>query len=248
MLQELKEHVASNLSHHQKEVLKSVLRKVHLYSPRPEQVYLESVVSNSPSLFFIQIGANDGQDFVRTVLGQRQGRHKISGILVEPQRYFYEKLQSTYDGVQGVELLNVAISDTDKSLTLYHVDYDHQDLPDWAKGLGSFSKAVLLSHSHLIQDLESKIRELPVKCMTVSELLKRSGGAQLDVLITDTEGHDFVILKQFDFATVKPKLIIYESKHLSPADFAACEKMLLGVGYKVTHLNNDNSVAVLNQP
>lgn len=248
MLQEIKERVASNLSHHQKEVLKSVLRKIHLYNPRPEQVYLESIVSNSPSLFFIQIGANDGQDFVRTVIGQQRDRHKISGILVEPQRYFYNKLQSTYEGVQGIELLNVAISDSDESLTLYHIDYEHQDLPDWAKGLGSFSKDVLLSHRHLIQDLESKIRELPVQCMTVKELLKKSGGAQLDVLITDTEGHDFIILKQFDFATVKPRLIVYESKHLSPTDFAACEKMLSGFGYKVTHLHNDNSVAVLSQP
>lgn len=245
MLQEIKERVASNLSHHQKEVLKSVLRKVHLYSPRPEQVYLESIVSNSPSLFFIQIGANDGQDFVRTVVGQQQDRCKISGILVEPQRYFYDKLKSTYAGVKGIQLLNVAISDRDESLTLYHIDYEHQDLPDWAKGLGSFSKQVLLSHNHLIDDLESKIRELPVKCMTVNELLKQSGGAQLDVLITDTEGHDFIILKQFDFANVRPRLIVYESKHLSPADFAACEKMLSGFGYKITHLHNDNSVAVL---
>lgn len=245
MLQEIKERVASNLSHQQKEALKSVLRKVHLYSPRPEQVYLESIVSKSPSLFFIQIGANDGQDFVRTVVGQHQGQRRISGILVEPQRYFYEKLQSTYADVKGIELLNVAISDTDKSLTLYHIDYEHQDLPGWAKGLGSFSKDVLLSHNHLIDGLESKIRELPVKCMTVNELLKKSGGAQLDVLITDTEGHDFIILKQFDFANVRPRLIVYESKHLSPADFAACEKMLSGFGYTVTHLHNDNSVAVL---
>jgi hypothetical protein len=146
----------------------------------------------------------------------------------------------------GIEILNVAISDTDAALTLFHIDHDDSDLPEWAKGLGSLNKEVLLSHSHVIEDLPRRIRELQVRCMSVGELLKKAGGARLDILVTDTEGHDFVILKQFDFAVVRPKLIIYESKHLTKLDLAACEQMLSGFGYQVTQVGNyNNSVAVL---
>jgi FkbM family methyltransferase len=216
-----------------------------LYSPPPEQTYLESLFHRSSSLFFIQIGANDGQDFVRTVVGQYERRCTISGILVEPQQHFCERLRNTYSGVKGIEIVNLAISDSAKPRTMYHIDYQHRGLPDWSKGLGTFSKEVLLSHDHLIDDLESRIRELPVQCITVNELLKHTGGQPLDFLITDTEGHDFVILQQFDFSIVRPQLIVYESKHLSPVDFAACEQMLSGFGYRISHLYNDNSVALL---
>ena len=248
MFNKIKQHVVSSLTYTQKEALKTILRRFKLYAsqPDPEQVYLEAAIQDLPKVFFIQIGANDGHDFVRRVLGGQYRKRKISGILIEPQPYYYNKLRSTYAGMSDIEILNVAISDTDEALTLFYIDYDDRDLPSWTKGLGSLNKEVLLSHSHLIEDLPSRIRQLEVRCMPVGELLKKAGGAQLDILVTDTEGHDFVILKQFDFAVVRPKLIIYESKHLAKRDLAACEQMLSAVGYQVTKLGNDNSVAVLN--
>jgi FkbM family methyltransferase len=215
------------------------------YSPPPEQTHLESILDNASSLFFIQIGANDGLDFVRTVVRRYRDKRVISGILLEPQPHFYARLQTAYAGIPAIEILNCAVSDSAESRTLYHIDYRHQDVPVWSRGLGTFSKETLLSHRHLINNLESRVRELPVQCITVADLLQRTRGAQLDVLITDTEGHDLVILKQFDFTRVRPRLIVYESKHLSPADFAFCEKMLEQSGYRITHLHNDNSIARL---
>ena len=244
MLSKFKEQIAAQMSPNQKDIVKSMLRRVRLYQPRPEQVYFEAVFRGSPAVSFIQIGANDGVDFVRTVVREFQGTHAINGVLVEPQKYFHEQLLVNYDGIRGVQILNVAVSDSEKSMTLYYLDYSSKQLPEWAKGLGSLSKDVLLSHRHLIPDLDSYIREMQVPCISVPELLKSLGPRPLDVLVTDTEGHDLIILRQFDFATLKPKLIVYESKHLSKADFESCEKMLTGFGYKVTHLQNDNSVAV----
>ena len=132
-------------------------------------------------------------------------------------------------------------------MTLHHLDYDDDSLPDWAKGLGSLNREVLLSHGSFIPGIESKIRQLTIQCITVSELLASTNLKTVDALITDTEGHDLVILRQFDFSVFRPRLVIYESKHLNPADFDACETMLVSRGYRVKHLNNDNSVAVLEE-
>jgi hypothetical protein len=174
MFNDIKQHIISSMSYRQKEAVKAALRRLNLYAPEPEQVYLESAIKDLSSVFLIQIGANDGHDFVRSVLGRQYRKRKISGILVEPQPYFYNKLRSTYAGMQGIEILNVAISDTDAALTLFHIDHHDSDLPEWAKGLGSLNKEVLLSHSHVIEDLPRRIRELQVRCMSVGELLKKA--------------------------------------------------------------------------
>lgn len=212
----------------------------------PEQVFLESLLNARSSLFFLQIGANDGQDFVGALVRRYRRIRNIGGLLVEPQPYFCERLQATYADVKGVRILNCAISDRRGSRTLYHVDYNHRDLPAWTKGLGTLRKDVLLSHANLVSSLDSRIRELQVACITVADLLRMIGDTRIDVLITDTEGYDFVILKQFDFATVRPQLIVYESKHLSADDFESCERLLSGFGYRVVHFYNDNSAALLN--
>ncbi len=180
-----------------------------------------------------------------SILWRRQGRrHRIEGVLVEPQRYFHQQLVRNYAGLGGFEIVNLAISDSARSMTLYHVDYDNTAVPGWAKGLGSFSRDVLMSHAHLIPDLESVIRSVEVQCISVGDLAAMAGERELDVLITDTEGHDYVILGQFDFARIRPKLVVFESKHLSAGDLSACEAMLAGHGYQVVHLGNDNSVAL----
>ena len=66
MLRQLKEFVARHLSSEQREQLKPFLRRAGLYSPRPEQIYLESLLNARQRVSIVQVGANDGRDFVRT--------------------------------------------------------------------------------------------------------------------------------------------------------------------------------------
>jgi FkbM family methyltransferase len=238
----IKNYILSHLSANRKDDLKRLLATLNLYETPPEQIYLERLVALQPSTFIVQIGANDGEDFVRSVV-RRYGRGRnISGTLVEPQLHFYNKLLRNYAGTKGIDVLNVAISDRAKSATLYYVDYGAG--PGWAKGLGSFSREVVLSHGHLISGLAQSIKTIEVACISVPELLAKLPNAQVDVLVTDTEGHDFVILRQFDFARVRPKLVVFESKHLSDEELVGCEAMFSANGYYVVHLGNDNSLAL----
>jgi FkbM family methyltransferase len=240
----IKNYILSLLSANQRDDLKRLLAKLNLYETPPEQLYLERLVTLQPTTFVVQIGANDGEDFVRSVV-RRYGRARgISGTLVEPQLHFFNKLRRNYAGTEGIDILNVAISDRAKSATLYYVDYGAGRIPGWAKGLGSFNRDVVLSHGHLISELEQSIKTVEVACISVPELLARLPNAQVDVLVTDTEGHDFVILRQFDFTRMRPKLIVFESKHLSDEEMAGCEAMFSANGYYVVHLGNDNCVAL----
>jgi FkbM family methyltransferase len=240
----IKNYILSLLNANQRDDLKRLLAKLNLYETPPEQLYLERLVALQPTTFIVQIGANDGEDFVRSVV-RRYGRARgIRGTLVEPQLHFFNKLRRNYAGTEGIDILNVAISDRAKSATLYYVDYGAGQIPGWAKGLGSFNRDVVLSHGHLISELERSIKTVEVACISVPELLARLPNAQVDVLVTDTEGHDFVILRQFDFTRVRPKLIVFESKHLSGEEMTGCEAMFSANGYYVVHLGNDNCVAL----
>lgn len=240
----LRQIVLSHLTANQKDTLKRVLARVSLYQTPPEQTYLERIVSTSTSTFLIQIGANDGDDFVRSVVRRYGRRHSVKGILVEPQSYFCTKLIHNYEKMDGIKIMNVAVSDSAKEATLYYIDYGAKGMPGWSKGLGSFDRNVVLSHEALFAGIGHSIKTLNVKCVTVQELLSDAPNGIVDVLVVDTEGHDYVILKQFDFTQVRPKLIVFESKHLSADDLARSDAMLGGAGYYVIHSGTDNSIAI----
>jgi hypothetical protein len=55
----------------------------------------------------------------------------------------------------------------------------------------------------------------------------------------DTEGYDYEIVKLLNVRVHRPRIILYESKHLSTADQNACVDLLCGVGYRVAVLKLD---------
>jgi hypothetical protein len=49
---------------------------------------------------------------------------------------------------------------------------------------------------------------------------------------TETEGHDFEILRTVDFSRIRPALILYEHSHLGAHDQRACWRLLAAAGYR----------------
>ena len=97
--------------------------------------------------------------------------------------------------------------------------------------MGSFSREAVAQHRE-IPDVEQRIvcREVPV--LTFDSLCKRSHATRVDLLLIDTEGHDWEILRSIDFARWRPRLVIYEHYHLSPVARAAAREHLGLVGYE----------------
>jgi hypothetical protein len=57
------------------------------------------------------------------------------------------------------------------------------------------------------------IQQEVVPCMTLERLLQKHNVGSVDTMFVDTEGHDAAILLGYGFSGVRPKRVMFESKH-----------------------------------
>jgi FkbM family methyltransferase len=156
--------------------------------------------------------------------------------MVEPVPYVFERLAGNYGSIDRVKLENVAIGDRDGVLPFYYlVDASTEErarLPDWYDGIGSFSRGALLSHSTDIPDVESRLVTADVPTMTFESLCTRHGVRDVDLVLIDTEGYDWEILRSIDFGARTPHLVVYEHYHLAPEDRVVAAAHMERHGYK----------------
>jgi FkbM family methyltransferase len=202
---------------------------------------LEQFAQLRPDAFFVQIGSHDGQQ--QDPLREIVLCHEWSGIMVEPVPYVFVRLQRHYDHLRRVRLENVAVGQEDGPKTFYHLrdapDAGREGLPIWFDALGSFRREVVLAHRPFIPDIDERIVEIDVPCVTFDSLCARNGVERLDFLHTDTEGYDFEILKSVPFARFRPTLIVYESHHLDADEKQQCAAYLQGFDYKTIEYGLD---------
>jgi FkbM family methyltransferase len=210
---------------------------------RPPQVefsYLLSLARTRKDVFFIQVGANDGlqadliHHFVR--------RYGWRGIAVEPVPQFFDALVKNYAGADGLIFENKAVAEQEGWLPIYRLR-ESEHLPEWHRGLASFDRNTILSHATEIPDIESYIVEEMVEAVPVRTLLARHDVSRIDLVLIDTEGYDYKVLKQFDLVKYRPALVIYENKHLSPDEYAASTSLLEAADYRI-HAFAENTVAI----
>jgi FkbM family methyltransferase len=195
---------------------------------------LAAFAEEYPRASFAEIGANDGKqhDFLRPLVLS----HDWRGLIVEPVPYVFERLRANYAGQERLSLQNVAIAPESGERPFFHLaevdDPQREGLPEWYDGIGSFSRDELLSHAPHIPDIADRVVETRVPCVTLEELCARNGFDQLDLLLIDTEGYDWEIIRHLDLAKLGPRVIVYEHYHRSPDDRAACSEHLASVGYE----------------
>ncbi len=179
-----------------------------------------------PHAFFVEIGSNDGEqhDHLRPFILDCPWR----GIMVEPVPYVFERLRRNYESHGRIVLENVAIAERDGQLPFYHLRKPRPEelpsLPDWYDGVGSFSREAVGSHVKDIPDVEERIVCREVEALEFESLCHRNGVQRVDLLLIDTEGHDWPILRSIDFDRRRPRLVVYEHFHLSPEDRAAARR------------------------
>jgi FkbM family methyltransferase len=195
---------------------------------------LQAFADVNPRTFFIEIGSNDGDqhDHLRPFIQSRSW----SGIMIEPVPYVFERLQWNYGDVEGVSLENAAIADRDGTMPFYHLaqaaDEERESMPGWYDAVGSFSKETILEHARDIPDIADRIIETEVPALTLASLCRKHGVERVDLILIDTEGYDYELIKAIDFDSQRPRLLIYEHFHLSPADRAGCRELLGRHGYE----------------
>lgn len=207
----------------------------------------------NPRPFLVQIGANDGQtedpvhDLVR--------RYKLRGLLVEPQPRAFRNLCENYRDQEQLEFENCLLGSADGTSTFYAVREQIEGLPFWLYQSASLDRSVVANAlrvfreckgvSAIPEDYESLIESLAVPSITWEKLLQKHGVSQVDVLVVDTMGFDFEILKLFPFQLMKPSIIHFEHSMLSPADQRAALTFLADHGYSLAKVAVD-TIACLN--
>ena len=187
-------------------------------------------------LTIVQVGANDGQthDPINRLLRLKPCR----GILLEPNPESFRRLQETYRDFPQHTLCNVAVSDRDKTATLYSLNRNAPG-PDWVHGLSSFDREHLLKHDGIVPDIARYIDEFNVECVSFDTLFQRHPVEHVDVLQIDTEGFDAEVLRLFDLPRRRPTIVNFEHRHLSEADWNQSIQSLISLGYKVTVVRQD---------
>jgi FkbM family methyltransferase len=195
---------------------------------------LRAFAAAHPDAVFVEIGANDGEqhDHLRPFILSR----RWTGVMVEPVPYIFARLQANYAGIDRVRLENAAVGARDGTLPFWFlVDApadERSRLPDWYDGIGSFSREALLGHAVHIPDIAERVVCQEVPTLTFASLCAKHGLGHVDLLVVDTEGHDWEIIRTADLGAWRPELIVYEHFHLSPADRAACAEHVRGLGYR----------------
>jgi FkbM family methyltransferase len=194
---------------------------------------LRAFADRYPEAVFVEVGSNDGEqhDHLRPFIVSRRWR----GVMVEPVPYVFERLRRNYAHLDRVALANVAVADIDGELPFFHLveveDPVAHGLPPWYDGTGSFSRGALLGHVHEIPDVGERIVERRVPSRTLATLCREHGLDHLDLLLIDTEGHDWEILRSVDLEQIHPRLVVYEHFHLGVDDRRACRARMEAAGY-----------------
>lgn len=183
-----------------------------------------------PEFFFVQIGAADGiaGDPLRPFIL----KYHWKGIFVEPVTQLFHRLIDHYREKDGFIFENVAISEREEVRDFYRIE-NKEELPYWCQGLGSFFPEAVLKHTKKIPNLKDYLIVEKVHCIPLRNLFKKHHVTRIDLLQTDTEGYDSEILKQVDFGLLRPKIIRYESRHLTEEAQKDCLRLLRQHGYTV---------------
>tara|TARA_R100001126_G_C4869242_1_gene172012 strand:+ start:404 stop:1441 length:1038 start_codon:yes stop_codon:yes gene_type:complete len=191
---------------------------------KPHMVKLvQSLYNSDPENFLlIKLGANDGwmcdnlYDFVIN--------NDPHSIMVEPIPCYFDALKNNFSSLNNINYEQVAIDIQNGTRDMYYIHDDEfkkgnisfrlEHMPElssehWARGLGSFYED---KNNLGCPELSKHISKINVKTVTICELLEKHNISDKNnlVIVTDCEGHDYEILKSFNFTKYNPVIYISE--------------------------------------
>ena len=200
---------------------------------------IRKAMAGREAVSILVIGANDGPT-TDPVFPLMRENPQWRGTFVEPVPYLFEKLKKNYASNPNCTFVNAAVSTESGGLKFHYVSpqarIDHPGFPKWVEQLGTFDKRIITDC--LEGRLDPYIVEVEVEAVTLRELLSGTAVTTIDVLVIDTEGHDWKILQQLDLQQFQPGIILFEYCFLSPEDRAAACRFLAD-SYRIEDLGKD---------
>ncbi len=204
----------------------------------PPSIWIDHIF-NEAKKNIVQVGSNDGVsgDPLYNLINKNVA---WEALFIEPVPYLFEKLKENYGNHPRFRFENVAINDGTYQ-TFYSVKNSAKleipNLPMWYDQLGSFNRKNITKHLNGV--LEPYIEEINIKGATLPYILNSNKIKSLDLLHIDAEGYDWVVLSQLDLKSFKPKIILFEHKHLSSLEKEQSLGFLKRYNYSVFKLGWD---------
>ena len=192
----------------------------------------------------IQIGSHIGNTINDPIFKEVDETTRL--ILVEPVPYLFDQLKKNYEKKNinnNIIFINKAVSNYIGyiELTIPSQKNDFSKFPNWASQLASTNE------NHCKMHLPDLITEkINVKTTTINEIIKEYNIKEIGILHTDTEGHDYDILMNYDF-TIKPKYVLFEHKHMDGIftvgkKYEQLKKFLEKHGYKYNNSDSEDTI------
>ncbi len=170
--------------------------KVQFHSQQDEDKYiiqfiLKKKITNG---VFLEIGACDGILYSNTKT--LEDYFGFSGILIEPQNHFYERLTVNRPNCDN---FNVAVSSKPEEYVVFHGLGAEGGIKE-TLNIRKKSKYKLKSIFSMLKSFfQHTKRSFKVKNLRMSEVLKQSRFDYVDIMIIDVEGGELDLLKSIDF-------------------------------------------------
>lgn len=162
----------------------------------------------------------------------------------------FEQLKKNYNEKFGTNNQNINIVFINKAvsnfigeieMTIPSEKNDFSKFTFWASQLGSVNSDHATGHLNNLL-----VEKINVQTTTINEIVKEYNIKEINLLHTDTEGHDYIILMNYDFK-IKPKQIMFEHKHMDGLlkigiKYDELSKKLLSLGYKKIFQNSEDTL------
>ena len=218
------------------------LRRIYCLFQPGIRFRVEKAFRGQRDIFVLKIGANDGitNDPIGDYLLSDSRYH---GVLVEPIPHYARLLADNFALTARFSIEQVAVSQSSGQMKMYYIAENASDLLGKYFDVAAMRGVASLDRNHVLKHLAPENHNIVesdmVECLTVKELLRRNHINHVDLLHIDAEGHDWIILQQFDFNLFRPKIVLFERNHLNTEDQDAARKMMQNAGYQVKAMERD---------
>ena len=210
----------------------------------------------------VQIGSHVGKTFNDPIFEIVNENTNL--FCVEPVPYLFKQLVDNYSfrfPGNNFKFINKAVSNHNRGITLYipSEENEFETMPPWASQLSSCDPQHIEYHKIQINQLVDvtkhqkdlienfnniKIDNIQVESITLDELIEQYNITSIDLLNTDTEGHDYEILMKFSFS-ILPKRVQFEQKHLGDERKRTLVKRIISFGYNLISEDTEDMVFAL---
>lgn len=189
---------------------------------------LATVFPSLKKLRFLQIGSNDGsmEDPISILIDQ----YKWRGTFVEGDPLKAELLKARRGNQKHFQIISTILCDHNGTVEFYSLKAD--ELPDFARGLGTVSKKRIEEAQRDLGRFQPEIITRNLPCTSVRSFFDHVD-RKFDLCVIDAEGLDFLILKLLHQEKAIPRVLLFEHKCLSRSDVNECFELLMQEHYNL---------------